>query len=309
MSGARLWAVTCFFNPQGYRRRVANFREFRARLAAPLIAVELAFDREFTLSDSDAERVVRVRGGDVMWQKERLLNVGIGHLPAECEAVAMLDCDIVFGRSDWPREAELALERAHAVHLFRDAYFLRPGMERTLDNRGSSAQRSCVAGFREGRGPAELLAASGTDGRGAYSPGLAWAARREWLEEHGLFDRCVIGGGDTALACALLGFPEVVESRHRMNEAQRHCYREWAEPLSARVGGDVASLEGDLYHLWHGELADRRAACRHQALAAHAFDPYADVAADEHGAWRWASAKPEMHALLRRYFAERREDG
>ena len=309
MSHSRFWALTCFFNPHGYASRLANYREFRARLRVPLVTVELSFGATFTLRDAEAERVLRVRGGDVMWQKERLLNIGIGHLPPDCESVAILDCDIVFGRADWVADTARALSRAQAVQLFSDAHFLRRGAEYTLDSNGAGRQRSCVAGFREGREPAECLGSSGDDGRGAYSPGLAWAMRREWLCEFQLFDRCVIGGGDTALAGALLGIPEIVEARHRMNEAQRRCYRAWADPLMRRVRGEVTSLEGDLYHLWHGDLADRSASSRHTELARHAFDPYVDVAQGEEGALRWASPKPEMHRMLRNYFAARREDG
>ena len=139
MSGARLWAVTCFFNPQGYRRRVANFREFRARLAAPLIAVELAFDREFTLSDSDAERVVRVRGGDVMWQKERLLNVAIERVPVSCTKIAWLDCDIVFGSPAWVGQAVRALDEFALVHLFQDRHDLPERETRAI--RSGNAER------------------------------------------------------------------------------------------------------------------------------------------------------------------------
>jgi hypothetical protein len=32
---ANLWAVTCYFNPCGYRRRAFNYRIFRQRLQAP----------------------------------------------------------------------------------------------------------------------------------------------------------------------------------------------------------------------------------------------------------------------------------
>ena len=41
---ANLWAITCYFNPVGYRRRLENYRMFRQRLKVPLVAVELSFD-------------------------------------------------------------------------------------------------------------------------------------------------------------------------------------------------------------------------------------------------------------------------
>src|SRR5262245_37018879 len=70
---AGLWAITSYFNPARYRRKLQNYRVFRERLAVPLVTAELAFDG-FDLDAGDAEVLVRVRGGDVLWQKERLLN-------------------------------------------------------------------------------------------------------------------------------------------------------------------------------------------------------------------------------------------
>lgn len=46
--------------------------------------------------------------------------------------------------------------------------------------------------------------------------GMAWAARRELLEQHGFYDGCVIGGGDSALICAAFGVPEIVMGLHDM---------------------------------------------------------------------------------------------
>jgi hypothetical protein len=44
-----LWAVTTYFNPMRYRRRLSNFRLFRKHLNIPLVAVELAYGKEFEL--------------------------------------------------------------------------------------------------------------------------------------------------------------------------------------------------------------------------------------------------------------------
>jgi hypothetical protein len=74
-----LWAVTSYFNPAGFRRRRENYRVFRDRLAVPLAAVELSFNGHFELAPQDAEILIQIPGRDVMWQKERLLNVAVGN--------------------------------------------------------------------------------------------------------------------------------------------------------------------------------------------------------------------------------------
>jgi len=113
-----LWAITCYFNPVGYRRRLENYRVFRRRLAVPLVAVELSFDGSFQLHDDDADILVRIHGRDVMWQKERLLNIAVERVPKNCDKIAWLDCDIIFGSEDWIEQASRALDASVVVHLF-----------------------------------------------------------------------------------------------------------------------------------------------------------------------------------------------
>jgi len=73
--GDRRWAVTCHFNPCGYRRRTANYHLFRQRLQVPLLTVELSFTGTFELRPGDADLLIQMHAGDVMWQKERLAGV------------------------------------------------------------------------------------------------------------------------------------------------------------------------------------------------------------------------------------------
>ena len=101
-----LWEITSFFNPAGYKSRLTNYRLFRARLNVPLAAVELSFTGKFELQDTDAEILIQISGGDVMWQKERLLNIALGVLPTECDIVAWLDCDVIFSSDIGPSERD-----------------------------------------------------------------------------------------------------------------------------------------------------------------------------------------------------------
>ena len=60
------------------------------------------------------------RARDVLWQKERLLNVALDFRPDDCEEVAWLDCDVVFAANDWPERARAALETHSLVQLFSE---------------------------------------------------------------------------------------------------------------------------------------------------------------------------------------------
>jgi hypothetical protein len=68
-------------------------------------------------------------------------------------------------------------------------------------------------------------------------------------------------------------------------------------------------VKGDLLHLWHGEMNDRRTRRRHRDLAAFEYNPATDIALGEDDCWRWSSAKRSMHEYVAQYFIARNEDG
>ena len=304
-----LWAITSYFNPIGYARRLHNYRIFRRHLTVPLVTVELAFDDGFALGPDDADILVRVRGGDVMWQKERLLNVALSHVPSHCDRIAWVDCDVVFGADDWPDRAGRALDDHAFVQLFHERHDLQ--REMSLDDgrfrAGGAPYVSSMYTIATGQASAEDLARPGILLDHRSSPGLAWAGRRHILESHGLYDVCITGGADRSFICAAAGAFDAGRRAQQMNPLSAAHYLRWARPFFEVVRGQVGCIEGRVFHLWHGDLADRKYDERFAALAD--FDPFTDIAVNAHGSWSWASNKGELHARLARYFRDRDEDG
>ncbi|MGH7789762.1 MAG: hypothetical protein ACRERC_23040 [Candidatus Binatia bacterium] len=301
-----LWAITSYFNPMRSRRRRANYRTFRAHLTLPLVAVELAYSADFELAEGEADVLIQLRGGDVMWQKERLLNVALRAVPASCRKVVWIDCDMVFEAADWADRLDALLERNPLVQAFNQIHYQpadwTPGAAATSPLFTQPAVQALVTTI-----DTDPLASHIAIGPGASSKGGAWAARRELLEVHGLYDACIIGGGDLALAAAVHGRFDV--ATRTMNDRQAEHYLQWARPWHDRLAGQASVLDGALSHLWHGEFGDRRYRQRHEGLRPFAFDPFEDLALDHNGAWRWNTDKPAMHAYVLAYFASRREDG
>lgn len=311
-AGAELWAVTSYFNPEGYQRRRQNYRVFRERLKAPLAAIELSFDGRFELGPGDADLLIQLHGGDVMWQKERLLNFAIARLPAACRAVAWLDCDIVFSDDSWPEQALEQLRTFPLLHLFRYPYDLGPDGD--LSQPDSLPQRhlseSFVQGVNSGRADWHSLVVAEPRVSGGWAAGLAWAMTRDLWSRHGLYDASILGGADRMIAAAAYGMFDVPQRRFQMSDAQMEHYLAWAEPFHASVQGRAACLQESVFHLWHGDIANRRRPeIRFGGFSQFGFDPQMDIVADETGLWRWSSEKPEMHQFVRNYFAVRKEDG
>jgi hypothetical protein len=311
-TGPRLWAVTCYFNPAGWQRRLCTYHAFRRALGVPLLTIELGFNGRLDLSNDDASQLIQIPDGDVLWQKERLLNLAIGALPQSCDAVAWLDCDVLFERTDWPIRTLEALDNTPLIQLFRQVHYLGqewlPGT--SLTDAVIRTRPSIAAGVADGLPVRDCLVHPSPDQRpGTYANGMAWAARRTLLDRHGLFDASIIGGGDRAISCAAFGCFEHVFDWHALNASQRAYYLRWAEAFHADCGGRVGVIDGDIHHLWHGKATNRGLGSRHGGLARHGFDPFTDIAIDANGCWRWASDKPALHRYLRDYFGSRREDG
>jgi hypothetical protein len=302
-----LWAITSYFNPAGYRRRLANYRTFARHLDVPLLTVELAFDDDFELGADDADILVQLRGGDVMWQKERLLNIALRALPPDCRKVAAIDCDLVFESSDWAARTSRILDSVTLVQPFSHAFWTPPGWQPggAVDP-GDFVFRS--AGYLIDAGMPSDAAVCGRGDEIRCAHGMAWAARRSLWETYGFYDANIVGGGDTSLFRAAFGYPDLVVERFEMDRRRARHFRAWAEPLYDAVKGDVGYVAGDIYHLWHGAFQDRRYVERYHRLAALGFDPDADIALGDSGVWRWNTDKPELHAFVRGYFPSRNED-
>jgi hypothetical protein len=306
-----LWAITSYFNPVGYRQRLENYRLFRQCLQTPLVTVELTFNGTFQLQREDADILVQIHGADVMWQKERLLNLALAALPTTCDRIAWIDCDVIFQDEDWPQRACRALDQYPLVHLFHERH--DPPRDVSLDQLrcwdAPATAYSTVYIIAVGQAPTADFFMSGTLGKRGRATGLAWASRRAVLENHGLYDACIIGSGDSAILYAALGEFDCLRKQLRMNAQREAHYRAWAQPFFEAVCGRVGYIEGRLFHLWHGDMEARRYAERHRCFETFDFDPYTDIALDANGCWRWNSDKREMHEFIRSYFASRNEDG
>ncbi|MDX2223187.1 MAG: hypothetical protein SFV21_10585, partial [Rhodospirillaceae bacterium] len=297
--------------------RLDNYRAFRDRLGVPLVAVELAFDGAFSLKPGDADILVQLNRGDVMWQKERLLNIGIARLPAACSAVAVFDADIILADPDWADQTLRALSRAPAVQLFSQLYLLAHGVVPRTDApmRHLGRRTAVAAALHQGMTPDTVFG----DPRAAdpallhrplLSWGAAWAYPKALLDRHGLYDAHILFGGDTAIAAACAGDAAMtaLEDRHAMTAAHRRHYRAWAAGWAADAGGRMAALPGMAFHLWHGSTTDRYTRDHHRGLAALGFDPAADLRAAPGEAWRWSGAKPALEKYLADYFDARQDD-
>jgi len=283
---SNFWGLTVFFNPGRSRRRKAVYDIFRANSARQglrLLAVELAFGSDpFELQAGDAEILIPIRAGSdaVMWQKERLLNIGLEHLPAACGAFAWLDCDVIFDNARWVEETVRLLCRYAVVQPYSLAARLPRG-ETSMNIRLAARpehDRRPGCGYAYTYGQASPL----EDPLRSGHTGFAWAARRSLFDGIGFHDRMIAGGGEVILASGLLGrFTNPLT--HLLPDALMEHQRKWIETISGRVGGSVTYTRGGLLHLWHGTSPGDELTPALRGLRRHSFDPRHDISESDSG--------------------------
>lgn len=297
-----LAAVTAYFNPCRYRSRRVNYARFLEGLKGcgiKLLTMELAFgDDEFELEG--VPDVIRVRASSILWQRERLLNLGFAELMRQgYTKLAWLDADILFLDPSWPVQLSAALDRWPVCQAF--SYVLR---------------HSAVGAPRE-RHPG-LLQHYLETGHFVFPPplsGFAWAFRADLMSRIRLYDRFVLGGADIGVAVACF-LHEGNPSRERMwqhlcehtrlNRWQQESFSRWANRFGKLVRGHVGAIPVGIETMFHGELRDRQYVERVRMLAA--FDPRKDLRLNAEGCWEWATEKPQLHHDVAGYFKARRED-
>ena len=306
-----MWAITSYFNPARYKRRLSNYKKFRADLRAPLVTVELSSDGTFELTKEDADILIQIKGGAVLWQKERLLNIALRAVPADERFITWLDCDIIFGESNWVNLAEQSLAAHNAIQLFSDYLYLDIGD--TGPARGDETKPPTGYSFvkKLGSDPEGAFALNLWKDKNVPSTnrGLAWAARREIIDKHGFYDSIISGHSDRAMAFAMYGRFDKFLSAMDCNKDQEKHYLKWALPFSESIQGRIEHLPGRIYHLWHGDKQNRKYIEMGRIVASSGFNPETDIYIGINRSWEWTQPRSELATSFEQWFANRREDG
>lgn len=340
-TNATFWAVTTYFNPSGSSRRINNYRCFRRSLSIPLLTIEWHPSGRFQLSEGEeADQLIQIDGGDWMWQKERLLQIALAALPAHVEHVAWLDCDVVFHDKDWAEKAERLLRLRPIIQPFEQIVYLDSESTRALAECGASPALlgdhglqtrpsflrlfnevgSGIVGLDLGNRFARRDPAAERQRDASYEAGYmarpahghAWAARRAFIDSIGLYDRCVLGGGDLLFCYGLIGEHEALIANHRSVgwDFYGGCasYRAWAAHAASHCQGRLGRMDGALLHLFHGGMEHRQYRSRIDGALGFGLDLDRDLRAEGNAPWRWGRSRAALNEYFLAYMRNRRED-
>ena len=312
MTAEILHVVTCVANPLRWASREALARAAIASWLGSrevyVTLVEAAYgSRGFAMADLHGERVthIGVRATTLAWNKECLLNIGLGRLPQTAEKVVFLDADVTFRRAHWARETLAALDVYPVMQPWDTAYDLGPHDEHI------QTHKSFASLWHAGQpvtptGP-KFWKFSGGPYEYAHS-GYAWGWQRRVLDRiGGLFELGGMGSGDHHMALGMVG-KALASLPGLVSAAYRDAVLIWSERAAAEINGKLGVSHGTLEHPFHGRKADRGYETRWGMFIDHGFDPHRDLKRNTHGVLEFAGNKPELERAFDRYLRAREED-
>jgi len=296
-----LHVVTALSNPIRWKSRVRLYRLFEQHMlesGVRLTTVECGYgDRPFECAGTPSVNHIGVRSRTVVWNKEALINLGIGRLPDDWKYVAWIDADVAFRRPDWASETVEALQQYDVVQPWAHCYDLGPNGEH-LQVHSSFAKL-----VHEGK----PISPAGAHGYEFAHPGYAWAATRQALDYTGGLIEAALGAGDHHMALALIG--RVQESvPGGIHPNYRAALVQWQDRAERHIARNLGYVPGTIEHQWHGPKAARGYQSRWNVLVRHRFDPAVDLKRNLWGVPELAGNKPELRRDLDRYFRSRNED-
>ncbi len=310
-----IWGITTFFNPAKFKNKINNYQIFRKSLKRQglnLLVIELIFDgNNFEIKKKDAEIVIQIIGkrSNIMWQKERLLNLALARLPDNCDKIIWLDCDLLFTKEDWVREVAKKLEFypvlqpfAWSVRLKKTDPPIRPKGKLPRANQERSSFHGIAYGVAKyGR---EVLEQQYNN---FGHPGYAWAIRREFITRIGFFDCAILGSADHLMAFGFFGIERKADSQKYCSSIMQ-AWKLWREKIQNSEIGQVGYCGGTVLHLWHGDIIDRKYGERDSILRSAKFQINKDLDIDSSGLWYWKNNNQKFRSKIENYFKMRHED-
>lgn len=304
---SELVVITSFFNPLNIRSRLENYKRFLKYLNAPLITIELSFNGIFTIPDQEKNIVIRLNEGDIMWQKERLLNIALKYLPSTCRYVVWMDSDVIFKNNNWVSKIECALAKYKVIQGFKTVVDLDFNQEISAAIEKEKFRYALVYLMEKGIINKSIFKRVGNSLSIGYSPGHVWAARREIIEKNGFYDGMILGSGDKAMAAAGYGMIEEFNNSVNLNNEMKEHYSEWSNKYYKSVKESIGFADNTIYHLWHGDLVYRGYKDRYKGLKNFKIIPYENLILTNENTWTWNYVDQDLKNYIKDYFVSRKE--
>lgn len=274
-----------YFNYCGSTRVVQNalfVKHMLDNASIPYYIGEVAFnDSSFLFSNaSQQSNIIQYRTNSLMFYKENILNLLIQQLPVQFSKVCILDFDIVFQNTKWYDNLSVLLDTVDVCQPFDVSCWLNGSFKIFLTKFSYLSVFSIKTGHS----------------------GFAWGMKRNFLEKYPLPDKCLIGSGDTALACLIT------------QRDYTHCPYLKIEPFHPKDTTTAYMKDSCIFHLFHGPHTKRQYTNRHvqfmRVLNHLHLNKMDDVIqTSENGLYEWKEPyRKIINDMMWSYFSSRSED-
>jgi hypothetical protein len=314
MINETLYVISPFFIPRQPKSRIKLFKEFRSYVefsGAQLLTVEVGYrEHPYEVTCPCNPWDLQLHTDQEIWHKETAINRGIERLlelVPDAKYIAWVDGDVRFSNPTWVQDTINALQHYQIVQLFSEAQSLNPKYRSQW--KCNSIFYNYVHNIGYSQHPPKNL----KQYLGGGHPGLAWAARRETLEDlGGLLDFCVHGSADSHMANALMGDVTLYMTLGLKGDASKgfmdRVY-EWQDRAERHVNRNIGYVDGICMHYWHGKPNKRGYEKRWSLIVFHKFDPNTDLIRCLNGLSRLRDTKIRFIQDLRISLSDRNEDG
>ena len=243
-----------------------------------------------------------------IWVKENLINLGIQSLNGDWEYACWLDKDIHFLSPNWDIDTINKLKEYDIIQPWSRVLFLNKNYEidRNLKNNDRN-NGLFITRFNNCPDPEKekgflsygKVKELGYESRVGH-PGHTWAINKKFYEKiGGLFDRCIIGGGDSFLLCTMDGTFDLDDLK--LKDLYKGFYTKY---VNIARGTKVGCIEGTIVHYFHGDIENRNYFNRYKLLY-NIVDVENDIVYQENGTIKINNIDNEKNIL--NYFYSRKE--
>lgn len=231
--------------------------------------------------------IIQLRTDSIFFYKENLLNIASKKTDKKYTKFIYIDADIIFADRNWYNIVSDLLENHDGVQPFINKLDL--SAEFTIDNyHGYSVILDKNIGL----------------------PGLTWAVHRNWFEKYGIFDYCVIGGGDRVFSYFFAG-QDTLLSRKDCSYLT-DSFAKYSQKDGTKITGTVAPIT--IFHMFHSCYQNRQYTSRTKIITDFMQkyglnDIHELLEYQENGLLVWRPKyKSELNDLLLKFFLNRNDD-
>lgn len=294
---SELALVVCHYNWSSYKRPISNLLRFLRqmdKLNIPVYGVELYLENSEPIMNKNFRwECIEATHKNIMWQKEALLNKAEKIVPKHIKYIGIFDTDIYFENENWINDSLEQLKKYKVIQPFSE-----------------SVKMNEIGDIEIVKRSAAKYGYNNSDSK-YNTPGLAWIFHREFFNQVGLYPLAIIGSGDSVLASALLKIKNSITAIQSIGQSNwnKDIVREWFEKINHFMSDSpVGYIEGQVWHEWHGDMANRRYSSRRKIM--RFIDVSKDIVYNKDSILEWRSDFPDkIIDIFLNYFKLRREDG